>query len=81
MSIAIAKAAIDIINEDRLVENSYNMGQVLMERCKGIHDSPVINSTRGRGLMQAIEVERDSKVDGADFCNIMLENGLITKAT
>lgn len=31
--------------------------------------------------MNAIEIERDSFVNGTDFCNIMMNNGLVTKAT
>ena len=31
--------------------------------------------------MQCIEIERESNVNGNDFCDIMRANGLLTKAT
>lgn len=31
--------------------------------------------------MQCIEIERESNVNGHDFCDIMRTNGLLTKAT
>jgi len=31
--------------------------------------------------MQCIEIERESNVNGHDFCNIIRENGILTKAT
>ena len=43
--------------------------------------SPLIREVRGRGLMQCIEIERESNVTGHDFCDIMKSNGLLTKAT
>ena len=31
--------------------------------------------------MQCIEISRESNVNGHDFCDIMRENGVLTKAT
>ena len=43
--------------------------------------SPLIRECRGRGMMQCIEIERESNVTGHDFCDIMKTHGLLTKAT
>jgi ornithine--oxo-acid transaminase len=78
---AIAHAALKTLVEDGMIENSHNMGIILNKRLQAILGSPVVKETRGRGLMQCIEISADSKVDGHDFCKILFGNGLITKAT
>jgi len=44
-------------------------------------NNPLIKDIRGRGLMNTIEIDRDSNVNGHDFCDIMIKNGILTKAT
>lgn len=44
-------------------------------------ESPLIREVRGRGLMNALEIERESNVDGHIFCDMLRTRGVLTKAT
>jgi 4-aminobutyrate aminotransferase len=53
---AAAAATLKVIREERLVENSARMGQILMDGLRAIQaDHPVIGDVRGLGLMVAAE--------------------------
>ena len=52
LAMAAANAVLDIILEEKLVENAYEVGEYLKA---GIPDSPLIKEVRGRGLMIGIE--------------------------
>jgi len=43
--------------------------------------SPLIKEVRARGLFCGMEFKHDLPVDGNDFAKILLQNGLVTKAT
>jgi len=81
---AAAKATIDLIEEERLLDNAEEMGtrfrhglEVLRERY------PVVGDVRGMGLMQGMELVKDrtTKEPATDLANQILErtraNGLI----
>jgi len=77
---AIAHAAVQAILEEGMVENSLKLGALLDARFKAF-ESPLIKEVRSRGLFCAIEFVQGEPVDGNDFARLLLENGLITKAT
>lgn len=54
LGMAIAKAAVQAIVEEGMVENSLAMGEVLTNRFKAFK-SPLIKEVRSRGLFCAIE--------------------------
>lgn len=80
LGMAIAKAALESIVEDELVENSRIVGEYKREKFRNIN-SPMVGDIRGRGLMNALEIRRDTNVNGHDFCDIMKNYGVLTKAT
>ena len=41
----------------------------------------MVADVRGRGLIRAVQIRNDLKVNGHDFCNMLLKHKLITKAT
>lgn len=41
----------------------------------------MIKDIRGRGMMNALEIESDSNVDGHIFCDMLRSRGVLTKAT
>ena len=51
---ALGTAALDVIKEEGLVENSAKMGKKMLSSFKEL-DHPFIKDVRGRGLMNAIE--------------------------
>lgn len=80
LSMAIAKASLKVLVEDNLIENSREMGNHMREKFSAM-DSSMVGDVRGRGLMTALEINRDTNVNGHDFCDIMKGYGVLTKAT
>ena len=75
---------LEIIERENLVENSRITGEYLHEKLLELKEKyDVIIDVRGRGLLQGIEIEgnsRDDKFDlGQKFYETMLKNGLITE--
>ena len=57
-----AKATLDVIEEDNLLENCYVVGKHFREGLEGLKDKySVIGDVRGMGLMQGIELVKDRK--------------------
>lgn len=69
---ASAKATIDIMKEERLVENSFNMGAYIRENVSKI-DSDEIVDVRGLGLINGIEMRTKAN----DFRKYCLDNGVL----
>ena len=80
LGMAIAKAAVKAIVDEKMAENSLAMGHILRERFDALK-SPLIKEVRNRGLFAGIEFVSDAKVDGNDYAKILMTNGLLTKAT
>jgi ornithine--oxo-acid transaminase len=74
-----ALAAMDVLEEDKLVERSQEMGEYLMGKLREIK-SPHIKVIRGRGLMVGIELKKEA--GGARrFCEALMEKGILCKET
>lgn len=57
-----AKAVIDLIEEDRLMDNAHTVGQHFRQGLEGLKDKyDLIGDVRGMGLMQALELVKDRK--------------------
>ena len=55
---AAALAVLDVIENEKLVENAEKIGQYLIDNLTGL---PGVKEVRGRGLMIGIEMEREAK--------------------
>lgn len=73
---AVAIAAIDVLQEEKLVEKSFELGDYLMEKLKTIQN-PIIKEIRGRGLFIGIELTEPAR----PYCEKLKENGLLCKET
>jgi len=55
-----AKATIDLIEQDRLMDNAYDVGSYYRQGLESLKDKhELIGDVRGMGLMQAIEFVKD----------------------
>lgn len=62
ISCAAALANLEVIEEEKLVENSAQRGAELMTRLRALQEKvPLIGDVRGRGLMIGLELVRDRK--------------------
>ncbi len=55
-----ARAVIDVIEEEKLLENAHTVGNYFRQRLEELKDKyPLIGDVRGMGMMQALELVRD----------------------
>ncbi len=80
LAMAVSRAAIQTLVEEEMPENAGKMGEIFKEELSKIKSS-IISDQRGRGLFRAIDVNRDSRVNGSDLAYILMKLGLLTKAT
>lgn len=77
----VARAAVDALVEENMIENARERGLQLqegLERVVQTHDAAL--GTRGRGLLQALLVD-PSKRDAYDVCMALKDKGLLAKPT
>ena len=76
---AIARESIKVLIEEKLVENSFEMGNYFREKLNGIK-SKHVKEIRGKGLF--IGVELHPEAGGARrFCEALKDRGLLCKET
>lgn len=79
LACAIAREALKVLVEERMVENSAAMGEYFLEGLKSIR-SNIVKDVRGRGLMLAVELDPDA--GGArQYCYALKDLGLLAKDT
>ena len=83
LACAVAKAALEVIIEENLAENAYNLGEYFREELnKFIKDSPIVKLVRGKGLLNAIVINDTEESNTAwNLCLEMKNNGLLAKPT
>lgn len=75
LACAAAIAVLDIMKQEKLIENAYNVGQFLLEELKKI---PQIKEVRGRGLMIGMEFDQPIKEKRS---KLLFEEKVFTGAT
>jgi ornithine--oxo-acid transaminase len=76
---AIAREALSVLVDEKLIENSNEMGEYLMGRLRRI-ESKHIKEVRGRGLLVGVELYPEA--GGARrFCEALKDAGLLCKET
>ncbi|MCT4591293.1 MAG: ornithine--oxo-acid transaminase [Carboxylicivirga sp.] len=76
----VAMAALDVIKDENLAENSERLGKIFREEMLSI-DSDMIELVRGKGLLNAVAIKPKDGKTAWDVCVAMKENGLIAKPT
>jgi ornithine--oxo-acid transaminase len=76
---AVARAALRVLVEEGMIENSERMGACFMAGLKSIRND-LIKEVRGRGLMIAVEFHKEA--GGArKYCEALREAGILCKET
>ncbi len=79
LACAIAREALKVLVEEKMIENSAAMGEYFLEGLKSIR-SNIVKDVRGRGLMLAVEL--DPGAGGArQYCYALKDAGLLAKDT
>lgn len=83
LACAVAKAALEVVRDERLDENAAKLGELFRTRMEDMKKrNPLVTLVRGKGLLNAIVI--DDAEDGHlawDICVRMAEKGLLAKPT
>ena len=76
---AVARAALSVIQEEKLIERAEELGNYFKEELKKI-SSTHVKEVRGRGLLIGVELKPEA--GGARrFCEVLKEKGILAKET
>jgi ornithine--oxo-acid transaminase len=83
LACSVAKAALEVVIEEKLAENAFELGNYFrLKMNEFIKESKLISLVRGRGLLNAIVINDSEDSSTAwDMCVRMKENGLLAKPT
>ncbi len=83
LACAVAKAALEVVKEEKLEKNAHNMGVLFRERLEQLKNKlSIIKLIRGKGLLNAMVINDSEESSTAwEICLKMKENGLIAKPT
>lgn len=76
LACAVSMTALDVLVEDKLVENSAKLGDYFLSELKNINN-PIIKEVRGRGLFIGVELTEAAR----PYCEKLKELGLLCKET
>lgn len=76
LACAVSVAALNVLEEEKLVERSLELGHYFMEKLKTIQN-PIIKEVRGRGLFIGLELTEPAR----PYCEKLKEKGLLCKET
>ena len=80
LACAVAMKALEVIKSEKMVENSFKMGEILRAELANLN-SPFIASIRGRGLLNAIVIKHENPDASWDLCLYLKELGILAKPT
>jgi ornithine--oxo-acid transaminase len=83
LACAVAVAALEVVKEERLVDNAFYLGEMFRQRMdQMIEKSDLVQLVRGKGLLNAIVINDSEESDTAwNICLSLKENGLLAKPT
>lgn len=76
LACAVSVAALQVIEDEKLVERSLELGNYFQQKIKEI-DSPLIKEVRGKGLFIGVELTEPAR----KYCEALKEKGLLCKET
>jgi ornithine--oxo-acid transaminase len=80
---AVAMAALEVLVEERLAERADRLGQIFRDGVRAIQ-SPLIQTVRGRGLLNAVVIDESKSKRGRtawQLCLLLKERGVLAKPT
>lgn len=80
LACAVAMAALEVVENEKLADHAEKMGQIFRERMRAIQH-PMVELVRGKGLLNAVVIKPMNGFEAWDVCVRLLENGLLAKPT
>jgi len=79
LACAVAREALNILFDEKMIENSAVQGEYFLKRLRAIQ-SPHIKEVRGKGLLIGVEL-KPSAGGARKYCEALLKKGLLCKET
>ncbi len=76
----VAIAALEVVREEKLAENSERLGRILRSELVNF-ENDMITIVRGKGLLNAIVIKPKNGKEAWDVCLKLRDNGLLAKPT
>ncbi|MGV7107369.1 ornithine--oxo-acid transaminase [Flavobacterium sp. U410] len=83
LAAAVAIAALEVVENEKLAENAESLGKIFREQLDVyIQNSSIATLVRGKGLLNAVVINDTEESDTAwNICMKLAENGLLAKPT
>jgi ornithine--oxo-acid transaminase len=83
LACAVARAALEVVEEEKLAENAYKLGEIFRDKMNQLVErSDFVKLVRGKGLLNAIVINDTEDSETAwNICLKLKENGLLAKPT
>lgn len=80
---AVAIAALEVVQEEKLAENAERLGKIFREEIgKLVNETKLVTLVRGKGLLNAVVINDSEESDTAwNICMKLRDNGLLAKPT
>ena len=83
MACAVATTALDVLLDEQLAERAEVLGEKFRSEIRALN-SPLVKEVRGRGLLNAVEIDESKSVRGRtarQLCLLLKSRGLLAKPT
>ncbi|MBT9584399.1 ornithine--oxo-acid transaminase [bacterium] len=80
LACAVALESLQILKDEKLADNAAKMGEMLRQGLRQLK-YPWIHEVRGKGLLNAVEIDHGAGADAWDICVTMKNHGLLAKPT
>ncbi|KAG9393029.1 Aminotransferase class-III [Carpediemonas membranifera] len=80
VSCAVARAALEVVKEEKLAERAMELGEYFREKVRALN-SPHIELVRGRGLLNAVIIKPIEDKTAWHVCLLLKEHGVLAKPT
>jgi len=77
---AVGIAALEVIRDEKLAERADRLGQRLRNALVEMN-APFVMNVRGKGLLNAVEIDPNFSKSGWDICVMLKDHGLLAKPT
>ncbi|XP_033975170.1 ornithine aminotransferase, mitochondrial [Trematomus bernacchii] len=76
----VAMAALEVLEEEKLAENSQKMGELLRSELSKL-PKDIVTTVRGKGLLNAVVIKETKNYNAWEVCLRLRDNGLLAKPT
>lgn len=80
LSCAVGIAALEVLKEEKLAENAMKMGEIFRSSIRDLK-LPYIQEVRGKGLLNAVVMDKNFKKSAWELCLLMKDRGILAKPT